>query len=100
VEITGRTAGTLTPSFTGGTPVSAAALDADGTQFLELTAATGNDTLDLAASSDFAGAVSRVVLYRETVACAPAGTWDYVLVPQTVDNVAGDPTPAFSATIY
>ena len=75
-------------------------LVSDGTYFLELTAASGNDTLELAASSDFDGAVSRVVLYRETAACAPAGTWDYVLVPQNVDNVAGDPTPAFSTTIY
>jgi len=100
VVVTGRTAGSLTPSFTGGTTVTGAALDANGTHVLELTAETGNTTLELAASTDFDGALTLVVLYRATAASAPAGAWDYHLSPVNVDNVRAEPTAAFSTFVY
>jgi len=100
IVVTGRTAGSVTPSFTGGTTVSAPALATNGTHFRELTAVTDNDTLNLAASSDFDGAVTYVVLFRETSACVPAGAWEYHLAPVNVDNVRAALTAAFSTTIY
>lgn len=57
-----RTAGTLTPRFTGGTTVSATARAAGGTYTEILMAVTGNTTLEFSADASFAGTVKSITL--------------------------------------
>lgn len=60
-----RSAGTLTPRFTGGTNVSGTAITSSGTFTQYLISQTGNTTLDFLASISFAGTIDNVSV-RET----------------------------------
>lgn len=57
-----RTAGTLTPQFTGGTTVSGTGRVLSGNYESILIAVTGNTTLAFSASADFAGTLDTVTL--------------------------------------
>jgi hypothetical protein len=57
-----RTAGTVTPRFTGGTTVSGAAVSASGTYRQLLVAASGNTAVDFSADTTFAGTIDNVSL--------------------------------------
>jgi len=56
VIITGRTAGTVTPKFTGGSGVDGSAVSADSWQIL--TVGSGNTTFSLVPTTDFDGTVT------------------------------------------
>jgi hypothetical protein len=62
-----RTAGTLTPQFTGGTTVSGSGRTASGSYAEVLTAVSGNDTLRLNGNATFAGTIDNVSLKLLTV---------------------------------
>lgn len=68
-----RSAGTITPRFTGGTTVNGAARSGSGTFSEVLTALTGNTTLEFSADSAFAGTVDNVTL-QEIVEIQNDGT--------------------------
>jgi len=59
-----RSAGTITPRFTGGTTVTGTARSASGTYTEYLTAVAGTTTFDFLADSSFAGTVDDVYLVR------------------------------------
>lgn len=59
-----RSAGSITPQFTGGSTVSGTAQSASGTYVQILTAVSGNTTLEFSANASFAGAVDNVYLKR------------------------------------
>jgi hypothetical protein len=59
-----RSAGTITPRFTGGTTVTGTARSASGTYTEYLTAVSGNTTFDFLGDSAFAGTVDDVYLVR------------------------------------
>lgn len=59
-----RTAGALTPRFTGGTTVSGTAQSASGTYVDILAAVSGNTTLEFSADAAFAGTVDNVYVKR------------------------------------
>jgi hypothetical protein len=57
-----RSAGTVTPRFTGGTTVTGTARNASGTYTEYLTAVTGNTTFEFLGDASFAGTVDNVYL--------------------------------------
>jgi hypothetical protein len=59
-----RSAGTITPRFTGGTTVTGISRNASGTYTEYLTAVAGNVTFELLGDSAFAGTVDDVYLVR------------------------------------
>jgi len=59
-----RTAGTITPQFTGGSTVAGTACSAAGTYVDILTAVSGNTTLEFSADASFAGTLDNVYLKR------------------------------------
>ena len=100
LTLSGRTQGSLTPRLTGGTTVAGAAIDANGTHYVELAAVSGNDTLSFLADADFDGSIDDVTLYIRTAACAPQGVWDYYFKPLNDDGqeaaVSGPVTAAIA----
>lgn len=62
--VSGRTAGSVTPRFTGGTTVASTARSANGTFTDTITAATGNTTLSFLASSTGVLSIDNVSLKR------------------------------------
>jgi len=95
----GRTAGSLTPRFTGGSTVPASAVTADGAHRDRIQAVTGNDSFGFLASSDFDGSVDDAVLYLETAACLTQGTHYVWVEPQNEDGVPGPVTGPITVTI-
>jgi hypothetical protein len=61
-----RTAGTLTPRFTGGTTVNATARTAGGTYTETFAAVAGNTTFEFSADATFAGSVKSITLKEVT----------------------------------
>lgn len=59
-----RSAGSITPQFTGGSTVAGTARSAAGTFVEVLTAVSGNTTLEFSADASFAGTVDNVYLKR------------------------------------
>lgn len=59
-----RSAGSITPRFTGGSTVTGTARSAAGTFVEVLTAVSGNTTLEFSADASFAGTVDNVYLKR------------------------------------
>lgn len=59
-----RSAGTITPRFTGGTTVTGTTRNASGTYTEYITAVSGTTTFELLADSSFAGTVDDVYLVR------------------------------------
>lgn len=74
-----RTAGSISPRFSGGTTVSGTAKNISGTYVEHLTALTGNNLLEFAADATFAGTLDNVYMqevtgndgYQETSASRP-----------------------------
>ena len=64
-----------------------------------LTALTGNDTFEIVASTDFDGAVTEVMLYQETAACAPQGAYSYRFAALNAEGFASDVSSATTITI-
>lgn len=62
--VSGMSAGTLTPKFTGGTTVTGTAISEDGYYAEEFTAISGNNAFVLTASSTFDGSVDDVSVVR------------------------------------
>lgn len=61
--VSGFTAGTVTPTFTGGVTTTGTARSANGSYTEELTAVSGNVTFALLASSDFVGSIDSLSVY-------------------------------------
>ncbi len=99
IEITGRTAGSITLHLAGGTPVADAPITADGEHLFALTAAAGNDRIEILASADCDASISGVTLYPATAACAPQGAQDYYIASINEDGVASAPTGPVTGTV-
>jgi len=91
LDVSGLTAGSLTPTLFGGTDQTDTAIATNGTAYVSIDAASGNTDVGVAATSDCDGAIDNAVLFLVTAGCAPAGDFDYYLEPQ---NAAGGPGPA------
>ncbi|WP_425099128.1 TipJ family phage tail tip protein [Tropicibacter sp. S64] len=99
--VSGVTAGTVTPSFTGGATVYGDAITADGLALFEITAATGGNTaLEFLASATFDGALDNVQLYYVTPASAPQGVFQYYLAALNSDDIAAAVSGPIETTIY
>ena len=100
-DVDGRSAGTVTPRLSGGTAMSGSAASSNG-QILDRwhnDSGAGNDTFGLVASSGFDGSVDDILLYRESAACIPQGTWYYWLEPQNAIGLPGPLAGPYAATI-
>ncbi|SDF51996.1 hypothetical protein SAMN04244550_02376 [Rhodobacter capsulatus] len=89
LTLSGRTGGTVQPCLSGGSDRPGTAIAANGLARDRIQAATGNATIELRASADFAGAVDDVVAYVETGACLSAGTHYVWLEPQNANGATG-----------
>jgi len=99
LSVSDRTAGTVTPRMTGGSDRPGADVASDGTHSDRIQAVSGNDTIELLASSDFDGAVDDVTAYLETAACLTQGAHYIWLEPQNDDGVPGPLAGPFTITI-
>lgn len=99
IVVSGRTAGSVTVQLAGGTPVAHSALSADGTHLFALDAVSGNDRIEVVATSDFDGTVDDVVLYPASATSVPQGVWDYYAAPINAQRIANSPTGPVSVTI-
>ncbi|TMV09813.1 phage tail protein [Ruegeria sediminis] len=99
ITVSGRTAGSVTPTIFGGTDQSGVALMADGAATDSLVAVTGNTDFGFAASSDFDGQIDDAVLYLETTGSVAAGTYNYWIEPLNDDGNPGPMSGPFSTTI-
>ena len=70
IIVSGRTAGSITPRFTGGTTVTGSAITSNGLAKQTLVAAAGNNTIGFLPSNDFNGSITAVGLRK--VAALPA----------------------------
>ena len=99
ITVSGRTAGSVTVQLTGGTTVATGTIEENGLALFSLDAVTGNDTLEIVATADFDGAVTEIVLYPETAACAPQGTHAYRFAAVNSEDVTSAISSAITATI-
>lgn len=99
ISVSGRTAGSITVQLAGGTTVAASAISADGGTLFSVDAVTGNDRIEIVASSDFDGAITNITLIRETAATAPQGAQDYRFAAVNTVGVGTAPTSAITRTI-
>lgn len=98
-QLSGRTAGAVTPRITGGSDRPGMAASANGLHVDRIQATTGNDWIEWLASSDFDGALDDVVAYLETSACLAQGVHYVWLEPQNADDVPGPLSGPFAITI-
>ncbi|WP_126975030.1 TipJ family phage tail tip protein [Frigidibacter oleivorans] len=76
--VSGRTAGSVTPQFIGGsTTVAGSAVTADGLQRQPLVAAAGNTALAFFASADFDGTIDDVAIWQDSATAIDPGDYDY-----------------------
>ncbi|WP_126977483.1 TipJ family phage tail tip protein [Frigidibacter oleivorans] len=81
----GRTAGSVTPQFIGGsTTVAGSAVTEDGLQRQPLVAAAGNTGLAFVASADFDGTVTDIAIWQDSATAIDPGDYDYWV--QTVND--------------
>lgn len=97
--VSGRSAGSVTPQLTGGTPGPGTARSANGYHLDRIQAGSGNDAMALAASTAFDGSIDDVVLFEESGASIPQGDYDYYIEPLNSDGAAGPVSGPFSVTI-
>ena len=64
-----------------------------------LTPSSSGSSIFLNAQADTAVSVDDVVIFPETVECAPQGVWDYYAVPLNPSNVAGPASGPATVTI-
>ncbi|MCA0851578.1 phage tail protein, partial [Salipiger thiooxidans] len=99
ITVADRTAGSVTVQLSGGTAVASGAIIDNGQTLFELEAEDGNDTLEIVASSDFDGSVTEIILYEESAACAPQGTFGYRFAAVNRDGFASDVSAPVTTTI-
>jgi hypothetical protein len=99
ITVSGRTAGSVVVQLAGTTDVPTAAIDADGIAYFDLAAVTGNDRIEIVATSDFDGDVTAALAFRESATSAPQGIFDYYVAPITADNIGRAPVGPVTATI-
>lgn len=87
--VSGRTAGTVTPRFTGGTTVTGTAVSANGARIDRLQAVEGNNSFQFSANGTFDGVLSDALLYMETAACLDPGLHYLWIEPQNADGMPG-----------
>ncbi len=98
-DVLDRTAGALTPQFTGGTTVSGPAVSTNGLAARQLTSLAGNNQLRLLADAAFDGSVDNLTLYETTGAAIAPGVWDYYFEPSNEDGIAGPMSGPHNATV-
>ena len=96
---TGITAGQVTPQLLGSGTVSGDAVTADGAIRQVIIAGSGADTLAFAADDLFEGSIDDVVLFQQTAACVPAGSYDYYLALLNADGWPGPAAGPFTVII-
>ncbi len=89
LTVSGRTGGMVQPCLSGGSDRPGTVITANGLARDRIQAVTGNTTIELRATADFAGAVDNVVAYLETGACLSAGTHHVWLEPQNANGAPG-----------
>lgn len=99
ITVAGRSAGSVTPRFTGGSDRAGSAIAADGDHADRIQTVTGNDSFGFLADSDFDGSIDDAVLYLETAACLSQGTHYVWIEPQNADGVPGPVSGPFTLTI-
>lgn len=99
VTISGRTAGSVTLQLAGTTDVPSSAISDNGQALFSLDAVTGNDRIELVATSDFDGTVESLTLIRETAASAPQGAFDYRFAALNGDGIGSAVSDAITVTI-
>lgn len=99
ITISGRTAGSVTVQFTGGSTVATSAISANGQALFTLDALSGNTTFEVVATSDFDGTVDSISLYRDTDACAPQGIFEYRFAAINVDEIGSAVSAETTVTI-
>jgi hypothetical protein len=100
--VSGRTAGSVKPKFTGGTQVNGTARSANGTFTETLTALAGNNTFAFEADAAFNGSIDAVVLYAKSGSSLTAGVtyyWFKTLNRSLVGNAGGLSGP-FAVHLY
>lgn len=97
--VSGRSNGSVTPRLTGGTDRPGSAVSGNGQQHDRIQAVTGNNRIELLASSSFDGSIDDVVAYRETAACLDAGTHYVWIEPQNTDGVPGPISGPFNIIV-
>lgn len=99
ITVAGRTAGHVTPRFTGGSTRVGSAITTDGDHSDRIQAVTGNDHFGFLSNTDFDGSIDDVVLYLETAACLAQGIHYVWIEPQNADGVPGPVSGPFTLTI-
>lgn len=98
-DLSGRTAGSLTPSLLGSTNVNGTAKSANNTYRERLTANATSTAIRFVADATFDGALDNIIAFKETLTCAPQGVWDYYAVPFNGSDIAGTPSGPVTVTI-
>ncbi|MAU44820.1 MAG: phage tail protein [Yangia sp.] len=99
ITVADRTAGSVTVQLTGGSTEASSAITDNGQTLLELDAVSGNNTLEIVATSDFDGSVTEIILYEESAACAPQGTFSYRFAAVNSEGFASAVSSPVTATI-
>lgn len=97
--LSGVTAGSLNPVLKGTTTVNGTLRTANGTYTGRLQAVAGNNETGFHASSDFAGSIDNVTVYRETATCLPQGTNYIWLAPANADGLEGPVSGPYTVSI-
>lgn len=98
-DLSGVTAGSLTPRLTGGTTRDGTARNTNGSYTDRIQAVSGNTTFELSATSTFVGSVDNAGAYLETTTCLAQGVHYIWLEPQNDDGAPGPMAGPFVVTI-
>ena len=98
-KLSGVIEGAMRPRLLGGSNVNGQTRGSNGSWSDVLTAVVGNNTVDFAATADFAGTLDDAVLFEETTTCLTAGTHYYWLEPQNADGMTGPVAGPFPVII-
>lgn len=88
-ELSGRTAGSITPQLIGGSQRQGASTNTNGRHLDRIQAVTGNTALEWLADGAFDGALGSVSVIQETTACLAQGTHYVWIEPVNSDGVPG-----------
>lgn len=97
--VSGISAGSVSPQFTGGTTRSGTLRNANGTYSDRLQAVTGNNTFGMLSTPALAGSIDNLVVYQETATSLAQGVHYVWLEPQNDDGVPGPVSGPFAVTI-
>lgn len=99
ITVADATVGSVTVQLAGGTTETGDPITDNGQSLFELDAQTGNNTLEIVASSDFDGSVTEIILYEESAACAPQGTFSYRFAAVNREGFASEVSSPVTTTI-